>query len=268
MKLVVLGSGTSVPHPERASPAFWLQNESGSVLLDCSADAAHRMAEENLDWPNLDAIWISHLHLDHCGGLPSLLFGLKWAPQTKVRRKPLRILGCEGTTKLLHAIDQTRDYGLLNQHFPIDIQEVSANADFEIVGGVMARTFSTPHTRESLAIRLIDHKMTSIVYSADTGYSEDLAAFASHADLLILECSFRRDKPTAKHLELAEAMHLANLAEPRKLLLAHLYPEWDGLDIEGKARELWSGETIAAYDGLCIEIRDATQAEGSMWSQP
>jgi len=29
------------------------------------------MAQERVDWPNLDVIWISHLHLDHCGGLAS-----------------------------------------------------------------------------------------------------------------------------------------------------------------------------------------------------
>src|SRR5436309_13512683 len=69
MKLVVLGSGTSVFHPRRASAGFWLETKSGSLLLDCSADGPHRMAEENLDSANLDAIWISHLHLDHCAGL-------------------------------------------------------------------------------------------------------------------------------------------------------------------------------------------------------
>jgi len=94
MKLVVLGSGTSVPHPQRAAAAFWLETASGLVLLDCGADAAHRMAQEEVDWPNLDAIWISHLHLDHCGGLPSFLFGLRWAPQTQDRQKRLRIFGC------------------------------------------------------------------------------------------------------------------------------------------------------------------------------
>ena len=47
MQLIVLGSGTSVPHSQRASAAFWLETESGSMLLDCSADAMHRMAEEN-----------------------------------------------------------------------------------------------------------------------------------------------------------------------------------------------------------------------------
>src|SRR6266851_1436723 len=102
MKLVVLGSGTSVPHPQRAAAAFWLETANGLVLLDCG-----------VDWANLDAIWISHLHLDHCGGLASFLFGLKWAPQTVGRQKPLRIFGCWGIGNLLRAIDESNNYGLL-----------------------------------------------------------------------------------------------------------------------------------------------------------
>ena len=254
MKLVVLGSGTSVPHPQRAAPAFWLETATGSVLLDCGPDSAHRMAQELVDWPNLDAIWISHLHLDHCGGLASLLFGLKWAPQTEGRTKSLRIFGCQGIEKLLRAIDQSNNYRLFEQRFPIELQEVSGDADFEIISGLRAQTFSTPHTRESVALRLTDCDGTSVVYSSDTGYSEELAAFAHRVDLLILECSFWRDKPTPKHLELTEAIRLAKLAEPSRLVLTHLYPEWDGVDLESKAAEVWVGETIAARDGLRIDI--------------
>jgi len=255
MKLVVLGSGTSVPHPARTSAAFWLETSSGLVLLDCSGDATHRMAEEKVDWPNLDIIWISHLHLDHCGGLASFLFGLKWAPQTEGRQKPLRIFGCQGTGNLLRAIDESNNYGLFDQVFPIALREVSREGeDFEMMPGLRAQTFSTPHTRESLAIRLTDKDGVSAVYSSDTGYSEALALFAHGTDLLILECSFWRNKPTPKHLELEEAMRLAQLAEPSTLVLTHLYPEWDGVDLESKAGELWPGKTIAAYDGLRLEV--------------
>ncbi len=69
MKLIVLGSGTSIPDPARSSAAYWLEMDNQTLLLDISADAPHRMAQEQLDWANLDAIWISHLHLDHCAGL-------------------------------------------------------------------------------------------------------------------------------------------------------------------------------------------------------
>src|SRR5688572_1989685 len=96
MKLVVLGSGTSVPHAARAAAGYWLATESGRALLDISADASHRTAREELDWVNLDAIWLSHFHLDHIGGLAPFLFGTRWAPQTQQRTKPLRIYGPVG----------------------------------------------------------------------------------------------------------------------------------------------------------------------------
>lgn len=254
MQLVVLGSGTSVPHSQRASAAFWLQTESGSVLLDCSSDAAHRMAQENLDWANLDAIWISHLHLDHCGGLATLLFALKHSPQTQDRRKPLKIFTCQGVERLLKAIDEANDYRLFKPPFPVELRELTGAEEFWPLEGVRGTTFSTPHTRESLAIRLTNSEDKSMVYSADTGVSEELAEFARGAELFMLECSFRQHKPVETHLNLAEAMRMAHIAEPRRLLLTHLYPEWDGFDLEAEAHRLWPGETIGARDGLRIEI--------------
>src|SRR5437773_8368985 len=128
MKIVVLGSGTSVPHPQRAAAAFWMEASAGTILLDCGADATHRMAAENLDWPNLDAIWISHLHLDHCAGLAPFLFGIKWAPGSGNRKKPLRIFGCKGIGKLLKAIDDAQGYKLFDQNFAIEIHEFAPTA--------------------------------------------------------------------------------------------------------------------------------------------
>lgn len=254
MKLIVLGSGTSVPHPDRASSAHWVETSAGSVLLDISADAAHRMAQEQLDWPNLDAIWVSHFHLDHLGGLPTFLFGSKWAPQTQSRTKPLRIFGPAGLERIMRAINESNHYPLFDQPFPMQIIEVPPATRFDILPGVAADTFSTPHTDESLALRLTDQGSKTLVYTSDTGFSENLAAFANGVDLLLMECSFRRNKPVEKHLELADAMKLAQMCSPRKVVLAHLYPEWDGIDLETEARQLWAGETIAAVDGLRLEF--------------
>jgi ribonuclease BN (tRNA processing enzyme) len=254
LNLVVLGSGTSVPHPQRAASAHWLSTESGTLLLDASAACVHRMAQENLDWVNLDAIWISHFHLDHVGGLAPFLFGTKHAPQTKARRKPLTIFGGAGLEKLFHAFDAANDYNLLKQPFPVEIREVAPDSEFEMLPGLEAQTFSTPHTRESLALRLANERGTSCVYTSDTGYTEALGKFAAGVDLFIMECSFWRNKPLETHLELKDAMRLAQEAAPRKVLLAHLYPEWDGVDIEAEAKKLWPGETIAATDGLRLSI--------------
>ena len=254
MKLTILGSGTSVPHPDRASPAHWLQTNNGAILLDMSADAAHRMAQENLDWSNLDAIWISHFHLDHMGGLTPFLFGTKYAPQTQDRTKPLRIFGPHGLRALVEAVNDSNNYRLFEQPFEIEIIEVAPGTTFEIIPNVTATTFSTPHTPESLALRLKVEDSKLFVYTSDTGFSEDLIPFAKNIDLLLMECSFRRNKPVAKHLELADAMRLARECAPQKLVLTHLYPEWDRIDLAAEARALWPGETVEAKDGLSIEI--------------
>jgi len=259
MQLIVLGSGTSLFHPRRAAAGFWLQTESGSILMDCGAETPHRMAQENLDWPNLDAIWISHLHLDHCAGLAPFLFGIKWAPAIGHRKKPLRIFGCEGIEKLLKAIDGAQNYKLFEQNFAVEIYEFAPTESahpFEMLAGLKAETISTPHRAESLAIRLTDQSGATLVYTSDTGFSEVIADFARDADLVILECSFYRDKPTQKHLELADAMRIAKRAEPKQLLLTHLYAEWDEINLESEAKKLWPGETIAAYDGLRLATKN------------
>jgi ribonuclease BN (tRNA processing enzyme) len=254
MSLTVLGSGTAVPHPRRSSSAHWLETEGGSLLLDISGPAIHRMAEEGCDWSALDAIWVSHFHLDHVGGLALFLFGTKYAPQTIGRRKPLTIYGPRGTLKLLRRFDEAGDYKLFEQPFPLEAREISPRTKFDVFAGLRAETFSTPHTSESLAVRLTDSDGTAIVYTSDTGYTEALAGFARAADLFLMECSFFRSKPVKLHLELEEAMRLARLSGARRVMLTHLYAEWDGVDIAAEAKKFWDGEVIEARDGLRLEI--------------
>lgn len=254
MRLTVLGSGTAVPHPRRSSSAHWLESAGGTLMLDMSGPAVHRMAEENCDWANLDAVWVSHFHLDHVGGLAPFLFGTKHAPQTQKRAKPLKVYGPRGTRKLLERFDEAGDYKLFRQPFPLEVREVSPRTEFEVFDGLSAETFSTPHTSESLAVRLTDASGTSLVYTSDTGFTEALAGFARAANLLLMECSFFRSKPIVTHLVLEEAMRLARASGARRAMLSHLYPEWDGVDIEAEARRLWDGETIEARDGLKVEV--------------
>jgi len=255
MKLVVLGSGTSIPNAKRSSSGFWLETAVGSILLDCSAAVPLRMAQEELGWPNLDAIWISHFHLDHCGGLAPLLAGTKHAESMKARVKPLRICGPTGIRQLVDTFSSANHYRLLDQPFPVEVIEVEESEQFEILPGVEAVTCNTPHTNESQAIHIRDIDGKTIVYSGDTGFDEVIASFANRVDLFILECTFIRDKPIQKHLELAEAIFLIRKAAPKRAMLTHFYPEWDDLDFRDEVARLDPySKVIEAADGLRLKV--------------
>jgi ribonuclease BN (tRNA processing enzyme) len=255
MKFIVLGSGSAVPHPQRSSSGYWLETESGTILLDCSASAIHRMAQENLDWANLDAIWISHFHLDHVGGLAPFLFGTRNAPQMKAREKSLKIFGAKGLKKLLESFDAANNYKLFKQPFPLEIIEVEPFEKFEILPETEADTLKTPHKNESLSIRVRDKNDKTLVFTSDTGFEKALRTFAKNADLFVTECSFFKNKPVEKHLELAEAMYLIRHAKPKKAVLTHFYAEWDAVDFAAEIEKFSPPcEVIQAYDGLRIDF--------------
>jgi ribonuclease BN (tRNA processing enzyme) len=255
MKIVVLGSGTSVPHAQRSSSGFWVETNGHTLLLDCSASAVHRMAQENLDWANLDAVWISHFHLDHVGGVAAFLFGTKYAPEMQKRTKPMKIFGAKGLRKLLENFDRANDYNFFKQSFPLEIVEVEPFEKFDILPDVQAVALDTPHTDESLAIHLRDAEGKTLVYTSDTGFDLALGSFARNVDLLIIECSFVKEKPVETHLELAEAIHLIRRAAPKLAVLTHFYAEWDTVDFQKEVAEFSSMcKVLEAKDGLHLEI--------------
>jgi ribonuclease BN (tRNA processing enzyme) len=255
MKFIILGSGSSVPHPTRTSSAYWLETNSGTVMLDFSPSAIHRIAQEKLDWANLDVIWISHFHLDHCGGLAPFLFATKYATKVQKRTKPLKIFGAVGLKELINRLDKVNDYGLLLQPFPLEIIEIRELEPFEILPNIEAVAFSTPHTEDSHAIRMTNESGKSIVFTSDTGFEKAIGSFANNTDLFVLECSFLRNKPTQKHLELAEAIYLARIAKAKKVVLTHFYAEWDEVDFNEEVSKFSPNcEVIGAKDGMRIAI--------------
>jgi ribonuclease BN (tRNA processing enzyme) len=225
------------------------------LLLDCSAAVPARMAQERLPWPELDAIWISHFHMDHCGGLGPLLAGIKHSKQMQQRTKPLKIYGPNGTRQLIDRFNDVHNFKLYQQPFPVSVVDIEEADLFEIMPSVEAVSIPTPHTSESRAIRIRDRDGTSIVYSGDTGFSESVASFAVGVDLFLLECAFVRDKTKDKHIELAEAVYMIRKSGCERAMLTHFYPEWDEVDFRTEVEKYDPRcEVVEAVDGLTVEI--------------
>lgn len=253
MKIVVLGSGTSVPHKARNSAGFWVETEDVRLLLDCGAGTLHAMPRHGLDWINVTHVFLTHFHLDHIAELPPLLFALKHSPGVQQRTAPLRIMGPVGTAHLLKTWEAAVGYELLTLRFPVEVEEAQPGREYALWPGHSMRVHKTPHTNESLALR-VEERGTSVCYTGDTAYADDLAGFFRKTDLLIAECSFAQPRADLKHMSIPEVAELARRAEVSRLMATHLYPELDRLDVKSEIAKFFSGSVIIARDGLSLEI--------------
>jgi ribonuclease BN (tRNA processing enzyme) len=79
MKLIFLGSGSAftVGYDNYHSNMI-LEYNGKKLLIDCGSDARHSMNKIGLSYQDIDAVYVSHLHADHVGGLEWLGFTRKF----------------------------------------------------------------------------------------------------------------------------------------------------------------------------------------------
>ena len=92
------------------------------------------------------------------------------------------------------------------------------------------------------------------VYSGDTDFCEGIIALSRNADVLLLECSFPDEMKVKGHLTPSEAGKIASKAEVDRLILTHLYPPCDEVDILEVCRREFDGEIKLAEDLMRVEI--------------
>lgn len=252
MKLVVLGSGTCVPSGARVSSGYWVEAGPARVRLDCGAGTVHAMARWGLPWTSLTHQVITHFHLDHVGELPFLLFSFRYGREAP-RVEPLTLVGPRGLGTLIGALERALDQKLLEQEFPVELVELAPGNALTLVGGALLRVAKTPHTAESLCVR-IDHGTRAIGYTGDTAPSDALAAFFQGVDVLVAECSFLDESRRTPHLTADDASALAKAAGARKLVATHCYFDPHKARLQERLRAGFSGEVTIAVDGLTLEI--------------
>jgi ribonuclease BN (tRNA processing enzyme) len=245
--VTVLGSGTVAPTRDRTASAYWIETAQVRLLLDCGAGAMHRAAQFNIPWATATHVAISHFHVDHWGELPFFLFALRWGIEPP-RSEPLVILGPTGIRERLALLGGAYGDWVTVPDFPLEIVEIVPGDRYELSSDAELEACKTPHTTESLAYA-IRSQGTRLVYTGDTGYSDELADWAKDCDLLIAECSMPDEREVELHLTPSRAGALARTARARRLVLTHFYPVFGDTDPALVAAESFGSDVVAARDG-------------------
>lgn len=254
MDITILGSGTAMPMAERASPSLALFVNSRPVLFDFGPGTLRQLTRAGISHLTVEHIFITHFHPDHTAGLIHFLFATR-NPGVLSTRRPLTITGPCGTMALIEGLQSAYNHSL---RLPPHVMRVAELAPLRAISatypGFTLAHAPTVHAQESIAYRVEDERGRSVVYSGDTGFSEELIDLARDTDLLILECSFPDGQEVAGHLTPSAAGRMAALAGAKRLLLTHFYPECLRTDIAAHCRKTYGGQLTLARDLLTIRI--------------
>jgi ribonuclease BN (tRNA processing enzyme) len=264
MRLTVLGKSPSWQDAGGACSGYLLEEEGTAVLVDCGNGVFAKLREK-IDYVDLDAVVISHLHADHFLDLVPYSYALTYAP----RQQPVPVDRWPGTDSPacpeLHVPPGAREVfrrvvgswgneDLIEKAF--ELREYDPSSEIEI-GPIRIAFQPVPHFTETFAMSISSTNGSGrIVYGADTSPTEALAEFAHEADLILLEATLPRPERTGVrgHLTPEEAGGHAKGAAAKRLLLVHISDELDAEWARDQAAETFGGPVEVATEGAVFEV--------------
>ena len=217
MKLTVVGCSPAWPNPGGAQSGY-LVDGSAPLLLDCGPGVLARLRELHDGWPRVDAVVITHFHLDHWGDLVPWFFGAAFGPGRGAARPQLWLPPRGGQTLREHGerlsftdrIDAAFEVREYREH------EAFAASGFDIV------PVRLQHYRQPTFGLRVDDGRSILAYSGDTGPSPALEDLARGADLFLCEATLRNpERGERGHLTAEEAIHAFQASGARRLVVVH-----------------------------------------------
>lgn len=224
-RFAFLGSSASVTSAARDNTSLVFEAGGAAILVDCGGAAVQRLRRLAVDPLRLTHAIITHVHVDHAYGLPSLVRQLaalkRQAPLSVVCRpehvEPLR------TLLTVFRLWERADYFPMTL-VPIDL---AVGARAFTTGGLAVSTAPNEHgAMPNFAVRVDAVGGPAVVYSSDTQPSEAIVALARGADTLVHEATFAEcDRAPGRHVahsSAADAGRVAARAGVRRLILTHI----------------------------------------------
>ncbi|MDD5016839.1 MAG: MBL fold metallo-hydrolase [Eubacteriales bacterium] len=229
MELTCFGKYGPYPKANCACSCYMITYGGKHILIDLGCGALTRVFTK-LGAGDIDALVLSHLHADHMGDALTLRYALAAAKRLGRRSAPLPVY--------LPAAPAA-EAGLIAAHEMIDANDINDGGKHDICG-IDVRFALMPHPVPNYAMAF-QADGRKLVYSGDTQYNGNLAGFARDADLFLMDAAFMaKDKTEASpHVSAKEAGRIAAEACAKRLLLTHIFPEYDEKDIRAEAREMY-----------------------------
>lgn len=249
LKITILGSGTCVPSLERSSCSVLVAWDGISILCDAGAGTMGRLLEAGQSIDEIDAIVLSHFHLDHAGEVASFLFSTKY-PEMR-RKKKLTLVGGQGLNPWFEQLCRTFNHTIEMDEDFFECLELEAKGAFRF--GELTVSYDTmAHKPESRGFRFETPDGFSAVYSGDTDVTDNLVNLAQGADILICESAMPDGQKLPNHLTPSLAGQMAQKAGVKKLVLTHFYPECEDADLITPCKREYSGPVVLAEDLMQI----------------
>jgi len=291
LSLFFAGTAGSVPTARRGLPAILLRAGGERILFDCGEGTQQQLLR-SAGLPELDAIFISHFHLDHWLGLVGMLktFDLR------ARERPLTIHGPPGLKSLFATLRPVMG----RTAYPLSLVELDPYEDVRF-DGYSIGSFPVRHRVEAYGYAFVeddrpgrfdadaaralgvsegpdfgrlqrgetvggvrpeqvvgeDRPGRRIVYSGDTAPCQAIEVLARDADVLVHEATFLSDERARArdtgHSTAAQAAEIARDAGVRLLALCHLSTRYFPREIRDEARAVFPN-TVVPRDFDAIEV--------------
>ena len=291
LSLFFAGTAGSVPTHHRGLPAILLRAGGDRILFDCG-EGTQRQLLSSVGLPELDAIFLTHFHLDHWLGV----IGVIKTFDLRGRERPLAIYGPPGlreTFRLVRTLVGRTQYQVeyveLDPHEDVSFGEY-AIVSFPVRHRVAAYGYALveedrPGHFDVAAARVLGvqegpdfgrlqrgevvngvrpeqvtgpaRRGRRVVYSGDTRPAQTVEMYADRASVLIHEATFcevehERARDTG-HSTARQAARIARDAQVQMLAVTHLSMRYFVREVLDEARAVFPN-TVAPRDGDVIEV--------------
>jgi ribonuclease BN (tRNA processing enzyme) len=269
VKVTVLGKSPSWQDAGGACSGYLVQEGDTTLLLDCGNGVFGKL-RRHVDYVDVDAVVLSHLHADHFLDLVPYAYALTYAP----RQQPVPVHVWPGTGEparpQLHAPPGAqavfrRVAGAWGNDDLIELafglREYDPRETIE-VGPLRLRFRRVPHYLPTYAIEITSTVAASgrFTYGADCSPTEDLVDFARDTDLLLIEATLPRPERTGirGHLTPAEAGEHGRAAGARRLVITHVSDELSERWARDEAERTYGATVEVAREGAVYAVRTST----------